>query len=217
MTRFFSILLAFIFTSNIAKAETSGHYVGISLINSLQEQLAFDTQANPVAYHSSKYNYSNSISYGLNYRYAFNFGKFFVMPEIYYDYNDSNNNNFEKVGANTYFTLSRIKHSVGVKANIGYDFTDDIAGYVTFGHGELRADVDRGAFNGSGRASSRIILTDEYFVFGLGVKYSINDKFDLGLSYEALKEKKTDDLFNDTDTFRDPALQITRINLLYNF
>lgn len=188
MKKILPVLFALSFAANSAKAETQGHYVGINLVNTYHK-----------GYQESSDSDNNSV--GATYGYAFNFDRLFVAPELFYDHNDSENNNYSLYSW-------EYDYSYGIKFNLGYDVTDDIAAYVTMGHAEIRYQVYGQGY--LGRA------TNEYFIFGAGGRYSINNDFDLSASAELGKLGKTNDLLNTTDG-ANSFIRVFKFGLIYKF
>ena len=188
MKKFLPALFAFSIVASAANAETQGHYVGLNLVNTYQK-----------GYQESSD--SDNNSWGITYGYAFNFDRLFIAPEIFYDHNDSENNNHDVY-------KFEYDYSYGIKANLGYDITDDLAGYVSLGHAEIRNQTTAAPLRGRG--------SNEYLIVGFGGRYSINDSFDLSASFELGKLGKSDDIFNSTDG-ANSFIRVTKFGLIYNF
>ncbi len=78
---------------------------------------------------------NSKIGYGIAYKYSFNFNNLFVAPELFFDKIDTKSNNgFDE------FML--IKDRYGLKVNLGYDFSDQFAGYISGGLADINYKVD---------------------------------------------------------------------------
>jgi opacity protein-like surface antigen len=182
-----------LFATSPALAKTSGNYFGIDLNRSMVDyKSSFEDGGEAI---NTKADNSN-IGFGLNYKYAFNFDKFFVAPGIFFD--QINNKIKDEDGS-----LS-LNHRYGVKFDIGYDLTDDFAIYFTNG---LASTSYKMQTFGEGKSGSKA----SYF-FGGGVSYSVAKNLTLNLEYNVqsfnLKTTETDVKTN---------LGMAKIGLSYHF
>ena len=190
--------LGTLLASSPALAKTEGNYVGIDLINSYVDNADFDGVT-----HNDE-----NLSFGVNYRYAFNFNNFFVAPEIFYDHNATKSNASDSSGTRY---NDQLKYSYGVRLNVGYDITDKFALLARVGHSESRA-----SFQESTSTPQKSDQTLETFIYGLGAKYSVTDNVDLNLAYDISQYGKSDDVFNTTDEFNQDY-QVARVGVSYKF
>ena len=94
---------------------------------------------------------------------------------------------------------SELKFSYGVKADVGYDITNRLAAFVTFGYQEMRFT--------SNIADS---ATLESHIYGVGAKYSVTDNVDLGLAYEYVNYNRS-----DVDNSFNP--EVVKVGVAYKF
>ena len=118
-------------------AITVGNYFGVDLVTtSLNFQNLQYFQSSTMSHRHT--NSSSTQSFGLNYNYAINYDNFFLAPGIIFEKNDtlnnlnrqSNNNGIEKYYKKSF---SSIKKRYGIKLDLGYDISNEIAVYGTIG------------------------------------------------------------------------------------
>ena len=192
-----SAILAIFSTNSFAKTE--GNYVGISLINSSTVN----------SYADGGKDRNDNISLGADYKYAFNFGGFFIAPGLFYDHNALSQNTLY---SGTSFNAN-LKYSYGIKANIGYDVTDSFAPFLTIGHSQTRNSYGTNNFN------YKENYTNEGMILGAGFKYSLNDSVDLNASYEIVQFGLTSNVgavIGGTDKIN-PTYKVARVGASYHF
>ena len=183
-------LFAFLIPS-LANAKTEGNYVGIDLINSRTD-------------HYSGIDYGvkdeNQLSLSLNYKYGLNYNTFFVMPNVFLDYTnltakDRNRNDWD------------FNYRYGVKFDVGFDLTDKFAAFGSLGLAatDYKIDLKNTSQKSSGTAISPLL--------GFGVKYSINESFDLNAAYD-VSVLELDGVQNDKQKF---YLDVFKIGFAYRF
>jgi opacity protein-like surface antigen len=149
--------VAAIVSSSGAFAKTEGNYVGVDLLATTYK----------TSDRSDKHA-DTRVGFGVNYKYAFNFDGLFIAPGVFYN---ANNAKSEHQGWE-----EKLDNSYGIKADLGYDLTDNFAPFVTFGYQENR--LEYAAANGSSN------WTSESLIYGVGAKYSVADNIDVSLAYE---------------------------------
>lgn len=136
----FNLFCLIIFFCNIVNAKTIGNYIGIDLIKtstsfSMHQQYLkpSDNDKNPYSDPTPSY------GYGLKYNYAINYQNFFLSAGLFYE-NNQNKNNFNKSSFAQYNqdymygnSFVKIKDRYGLKFDLGYDVSDDLAFYGTAG------------------------------------------------------------------------------------
>lgn len=158
--------------SSIASAKTEGNYVGVDVLRSSSSAGTSKwTDGSDNFISDSKIKDSDQISLGVNYKYAVNFNNFFVAPVVFFDYTNISAKDF--VGDDWKLTAR-----AGARLDLGYDVTDKIAVFVNAGLANNYYDVDWKS-EGARKKDSDLSAT-----FGAGVKYSILDNMDVGLTYE---------------------------------
>lgn len=196
-----TITLIAAFTSAPAFAKTEGNYIGVNLLNTNMES---DSDF------SDRTNRDNDFSAGVDYKYAFNFNNFFIAPGLFYNHNDV----IDHERSGNIISTDELKYSYGVKLDLGYDITDNFAIAAVIGHSENRRHA------GNVSAISGILYndnaTDEAFIYGLGLKYSVTKNLDLTAGYEISQYGKSNNLFDTTDEFRSDY-QVARVGVAFNF
>jgi outer membrane autotransporter protein len=165
--------------SSTAFAKTEGSYAGLDLIRtSIRYKERFSASFQPVAADNGP-NYSNSnYGAGLNYKYAFNFNNAFIAPGLIFEYNNtsSKGDQGERLG---------IRDRYGVKADLGYDVTEQIAPYFTVGYSNISYSTRNYVGNDTASRSGK---ANDWF-YGAGLKFDVSDKVTLNLEYNTQKFK----------------------------
>jgi opacity protein-like surface antigen len=153
-----------------AFAKTEGSYVGVDLLATQYKDAV-----------NSDRSRADNMGYGagVNYKYAFNCDNFFIAPGVFYNYNNAN------VKSNSSDYQSKLRHSYGVKADLGYDINDKIATFVTFGYQEnyIKDSMPSVGYRGNS--------TLESLIYGVGAKYSVTKDVDASLAYEYVNYNKS--------------------------
>ncbi len=87
-----------------------------------------------------------------------------------------------------------IQNSYGAKLDFGYDVTDKFAVFATLGYIEYRYDsslVSTSVDSFAG-VNPESVSTEERTLYGFGIKYSLNESYDLSLAYEYFDNNKSD-------------------------
>ena len=197
-----------ILPSSAVKAKgTSGHYVGVNLINTTLEAItANDAEDNSYQPERSK------ISTGLSYQYAFNYKGFFVAPELFYNFNNTNSVNSIEEAPEGYEL--NLKQSYGVKLNLGYDITDKFSVFGLVGHSEVRAKIKY--YSVQYEVFEQQSLTQEAFIMGLGARYVVGKNISVKLSHEINQLGFSKKVLDTTDKIN-PDYSVTSLGVAYNF
>ncbi len=132
-----SIIAASFFSSS-AFAKTEGSYLGLDVLSSRASHKYSDGNSLTSSYYGTFKD--NAIGYGVNYKYAFNYGNFFVAPGLF----------VEKIGTKS---IDRdhdpvtIDNRYGAKIDFGYDITENFAAYLTAGIANVSYKVDWKSIN----------------------------------------------------------------------
>lgn len=188
-----------------ASAKTQGNYVGLNLIRT--ESKATDTE-----YYQTRHRYDN-FSFGVDYKYAFNFNNFFIAPGIFFD-NNAHDNNYS-LGDGDRASLNG-KYNYGAKIDFGYDLTEKFSPFVTLGHSETRLSYSE---YGPNVQSVKYDHTQEGLIYGLGFRYSLTDSVSLNAAYEITKfngTKNFDDLVVGNDKV-DSDYRVAKLGVAFNF
>ena len=130
------------------------------------------------------------MSFGVDYKYAFNKKRFFIAPGVFYDHNSNTNTDH-----NLNPSLSeQLRYSYGLTLTFGYDVTYKINAYGVIGHSLNRISTSRANI---GKEDS----TTEAFTYGIGASYTITETIGIKGSYNFGQYGKGSDLFNSTDEF----------------
>lgn len=198
------LVILFLLLSNNALAKTSGDYLGISLIRSDVEAGNYvDTTGK-----SLNNVFANNIrdddrySFGLNYKYAINFGGFFVAPGVFYDHNDIS-------AADNLGQRWKLNNRLGVRFDGGYDLSDNFAGYGFTGFSVNGLEVANNITSSNGTVTEPFL--------GFGVKYSILDIVDLSLEYEFSRYKADVKFVNNVEADQEFDLNVIRFGVSFGF
>lgn len=108
------------------------------------------------------------IGIGLNVKKASTYGKFFIAPGIFFNYN-----NGEAING---LNRENLKYSIGARADIGYDICDKLSAFAIFGI--QRNFLDQKFTTGHYR------FKENTWLYGLGAKYAVADNIDLVGSFQ---------------------------------
>ena len=164
---------------------------------------------------------SNSINYGvgLNYKYAINVDKFFIAPGIIIEQNRSKNDlnsseNFTDEGHEL-----KINNRYGVKADIGYDVTENFAPYFVVGYSSVGYRSTTTGLNSSGITNgSRSGRANDWF-YGVGTKFDLGCNLALNLEYNTqnFSAKTSVDTVGDVISRYKTRLDILKLGVSYKF
>ncbi len=163
--------VALTMVASLSFAKTEGNYVGLNLLYS-------ELETNPdLPGAESEYN----LGYGIDYKYAINFdNQFYVAPGAFFNMVDSEIKAESVLGR---FDLE-VSNQVGFGVDLGYDFNDNIAAFVTLGIGQVRAElVEEDKIT---NLTSITKDTDEFRSAGIGVKYDLNNGYNVNFGYEMI-------------------------------
>ena len=140
------IIIVISLFSSQAYAKTEGNYFGFNIsrntlkIKSTSTLASFNTMDMSRFYSLSDKN--SKYGFGFNYKYAFNFNNFFVAPEIAFDLLNNEINSSIIRQYNSYFSQKiKLKNVISLKANLGYDFSDQLAFYIPLGISKIGYDI----------------------------------------------------------------------------
>lgn len=179
-----------------ANAKTEGNYLGIDILRSKAQvkstsTLAEDNSGSSEPYYNHKKK-DSTYGFGLSYKYAFNFDKFFVAPGISYEILNNQIKSGHAVASDNYFSQSvKIKSSVSLRANLGYDINDQFAVYVPVGISQFYYDIktaDSDGFNtpvNSKKSSSKSAA-----FIGFGFSYEPVKNWVMNLEYNKYQNLK---------------------------
>jgi len=188
---------------------TSGHYVGVNLINTTLESIRL-TVAESNSYQPER----SKISTGLSYQYALNYKGFFVAPELFYNFN--NTNSVSSIEENQSGVERNLKQSYGVKLNLGYDITDKLSVFGLVGHSENRTKVKHYFVQDETSVSQQSSVNAEAFIMGLGARYVVGKNISLKVSHEITQLGFSKKLLDTTDKIN-PDYSVTSLGVAYNF
>lgn len=207
-------ILASLATTN-AYAKTEGHYATLNIIETELKagNLAYSRNgetadlANTTGY---KIRDEKQISFGLNYKYAFNFDGLYVAPGVFYDHSD-----IQTVDAEN--DLWELNHRYGLRLDIGYDITDKFSAYLFGALAVNEYGID--TTNGSNIGSTTDTDLDTSGAYGLGVKYSVANNIDINLEYEQLGSYEAEIIYANTGNrdVQDFEVNVARIGIAYKF
>ncbi len=165
--------------------KTEGSYVGFDLMALRTTFLVHDVvYGTPASYPPS--NQGMNYGFGLNYKYAFNFNRFFVAPGIFLEKNLTG----KTKGRNGVNLRNNARY--GVKADFGYDLTNAFSPYFSVGYAQIdyrsRARGDGLIELPSGDYNNLTIARnghDRNWFYGVGFKVSLTKSLSLNLEYNS--------------------------------
>jgi hypothetical protein len=189
-------------------SRTAGNYVGIDFINTSLQYKKVTQELNQLGLkNTSDYTLPrHKNSFGFKYLYAINYNRFFLAPEIFFEYNnikknyDGENSSSgtynERINENYGYQFMKIHRTYGGKINFGYDFTpnfspflfaglskiyySNLASVYTLSRFESRSDV----INKTGKDPFAIMHKSKNVpFFGFGSKIKLSDHFSINAEY----------------------------------
>ena len=141
-----SIIIVISLFSSQAYAKTEGNYFGFNISRNTLKIKSASTLASFNNMHMSRFyslsDKNSKYGFGFNYKYAFNFNNFFVAPEIAFDLLNNEINSSIIRQYNSYFSQKiKLKNAISLKANLGYDFSDQLAFYIPLGISKIGYDI----------------------------------------------------------------------------
>ncbi len=198
-----------------AFAKTEGNYVTVDLHKAISEThrntLIFGATPDDV----TKYTGQNT-SLGASYKYAFNFDKIFLAPGIFY----------ERIGTKVMTTDGGNESSMsvnnrrGARLDLGYDFTNDFAAYVTAGITSTSYRTAHGDADGFGTAQSNQKFRGNKtgYLYGIGFTTNIAKDVSIGAEYNTQMLKvKSLHVVSGNDTRFKNRIDLYKVTLAYHF
>lgn len=130
--------------SSASFAKTEGSYVGFNLLKTTAETKEWKgSRVSP----SVSPMQDSSNGYGLEFKHAFNFGnQMFISPGVFYDHlgNKIKDKPVSSTvnGVNLANDSVSVKSRYGIKADFGYDVTDNFAAYLTAGLASVKYGIN---------------------------------------------------------------------------
>jgi opacity protein-like surface antigen len=171
-------------SASSAFAKTEGSYVGVDALATKYKD--FDLDGNKKS--------DTGYGVGVNYKYALNMNNFFVAPGVYYNYNNAEVK-YDGI-------KDKLKYSYGAKADIGYDITNKLAAFVSFGYQRNHLEATGEGVKISDNLNS--------LVYGIGAKYSVMENVDVSLAYEYVDYTKA-----EVDSSLNPS--VVKLGAAYRF
>jgi len=179
---------------------TQGHYLGASYnyvrTNFHEEYTYSEVPTNSKLKPSSA---NNGYGFGLNYKYAFNFNKFYIAPGILWEkfYNkvegaQANDPYFDRYGD---LVQLDARYRYGITSDFGYDFNKFLSSYILFGYVATGLRVQNGVADDRDRyVSTSVDRLDKNFLFGGGFNFKISDQVSLNLEANTQKFRVSSDV-----------------------
>jgi len=183
-----------------SKSRTVGNYLGIDFINTSLSYRKIEYNPNKVSNYTLP---KHKNSFGLKYFYAINYNRFFLAPELFFEYNNikkhfdgynanvgsTNERRFENLG----YEFIKIRKIYGGKINFGYDATPNFSPFLFAGLSKiyysqlssvyaysLRNDI----IKTTGKDSFSIMHKSKNVpFFGFGSKIKLSNHFSINAEY----------------------------------
>lgn len=189
------IVIAGSLLATSAYAKTEGNYLGIDMLRSTAKvktssTLASDNQGTAEPYYNHRKK-DSAYGFGLNYRYAFNFNNFFVAPGISYEFlNNKINASLISTSSNFFMENIRLKNSISLKANLGYDINDQFAVYVPVGISQFYYDINTSDAGGGRLINQKKSSSKSAGFIGFGFSYEPVKNWVMNLEYNKYQNFK---------------------------
>jgi opacity protein-like surface antigen len=158
-----SIVSTFVASSALAKTE--GNFVELDI---LQAHSSNKYQINEKDTDTAKFK-DSSLGFGVSYKHAFNLDKIFIAPGVFFD----------QLGTKARESVDSVtaQYRYGAKLDIGYDFTEKFAAYLTNGISNVKYKINWNSVNGA-ESDSKL----GYFI-GFGSSYKVAKDVSVNLEY----------------------------------
>lgn len=178
-----------------AYAKTEGNYLGIDVLRSTAKVKSTSTLASDnVGSSEPYYNFNKKDSaygVGLNYRYAFNFNNFFVAPGVSYEFlNNDVKSGYGSSSTNFFSQSVKLKSSVSLRANLGYDINDQFAVYVPVGISQFYYDIKTSDNGGGSSVNGKKSNSKSAAFIGFGFSYEPVKNWVMNLEYNKYQNLK---------------------------
>lgn len=174
--------------------KTQGHYIGFDAVLNRASFNQYYSDPDGGINYEKKVNPS-STGYGgglgINYKYAFNFNKFFIAPGIFYEKLNTKVTPSQK--AYPFNELSSrgltINDRYGIITNFGYDFNQNISPYLVIGYSAVRYNSTNGVGYIGEEAVETVLKSDtaHSLLYGLGLNLKYNQQISFNLEYNMQK------------------------------
>jgi opacity protein-like surface antigen len=220
-----SIIIVISLFSSQAYAKTEGNYLGINISkNALKIKSTSSVAQDNFEGINSFYNYNNKNSkygFGLNYKHAFNFNNFFVAPEIAFDLLNNEINSSYIREYNNYFSQKiKLKNAITLKANFGYDFSDQFAFYIPFGISKIGYDIETTDVIGINNKGTKKSGYKSSAFIGFGFSYQPIKNWVVNLEYNKYQNFKITSqnaTFNNGQIIAKINLDLMKLGISYRF
>ncbi len=178
-----SLICALIISlSSQAFAKTEGSYVGVEILKANTDVKTKKISGTNLDTYFNNSSDDSTIGFGINYKYAFNFNKFFVAPSVFLSYIGADAE-IDNVQAR-YKQNIEINNLLGAKVDFGYDITDKFAVYVPVGFSiagykfATRNYIDNDNF-----VETETTGTASGFLYGAGLSFSPIENMAINFEY----------------------------------
>lgn len=186
-----------------------GIYVGVDLLAS-HAKYKFDSLYSSVGEErriDSDYDFGVGASVG----YKKSFNKFFITPEIFYDYlNSSTQDYYHNIVPYAQDTME-IRSRYGFKGNFGYDITDKFSTYLSYGVASVDHIDNFPSVNDSkGKWQTTAI-------YGIGSIYNINNNWGIKTEFNSQRFNTRYSYYGGPTTTSKVRLNVLKIGVIYLF
>ncbi len=227
MKKFLLITTTVSILASSAFAKTEGNYFGIDIIRtSAQEKSRSseynDTVGGPELFYSHDKKQS-STGFGINYKHAFNFDKFFIAPGVFLEKLGTDTKTGYEYSSNLYYSQEiKLQNRYGVRADLGYDVTDKFSAYVPVGYNLVSYQISTNEYQSPNYAASKKTGSEGSYFYGLGFSYVLTDNIGINAEYNRLSQMKLKSasgvtLANSGTIVADTTVQIFKIGASYKF
>lgn len=184
-----------------------GFYVGADLLASHAKYKIDDQYSLGQGRVDSNYDIGVGVSAG----YKKSFDKFFVTPEIFYDYLNSSTKDYYHTTVPYGQDTMEIRSRYGSKANFGYDFTNKFSAYLSYGVAMVDQIDNFPSVNDSrGKWQTAAI-------YGIGSIYNINDKWGIKTEFNSQRFNTRYQYYQGETITSKVRLNVLKIGAVYLF
>ncbi len=205
-----------VLASASAFAKTEGNYIGFDLHRANMRKTEVNrTTPSSLPQHEEV----TKTGVGISYKHAFNLNNgIFIAPGAFFERigtkDFGNEDSFGGDDRRTpYFT---IKNRYGIKTDFGYDFNDNVAGYVTVGVSRTGYKVALADSHDAANSPTQNNKSKLAMLYGFGLTSKVNDDITLGFEYNTQRfSVQNHDQLSDIRT--KIVLDVYKVTLGYHF
>ena len=199
--------------TSVANAKT-GPYLGLDINRSKATHSYSHVSGN-------NSNSDSNVGYSVSAGYNFDFDKFFLAPEIFYDKINTSNKSYLCPDGGAHYCKDKmeIDSRYGAKINLGYEVAPKTRIFINGGYTNVK--MDQRYLNGyTAITTGRVLVRSNeggVFTYGFGASYSLDNNWAIRTSYEISELKVVHQDYLVPQPLDRIKLQIFKLGVVYSF